>query len=181
MVMLLPASSFSKLPGAPMPVEDVIFTDSHYAGVTPLTLTLEPKEYVLALRAPAREAGFDGGCVSKTTTDVITGGKRHTYHLYPLRKKASQYMCFVASFIGPQDGPQRIGADLLERGTYDMATDALVAELAQSTNVPEELRPTIAESLNALGLAYYQRDEQFMLVKATLVGSALQIDEWPME
>jgi len=167
--------------GGAMPVEDVVFTETHYAGVTPLTVTLEAKEYVLALRAPAREAGFDGGCVSKTTTDVITGGKRHTYRLYPLRKKAGQYTCFVASFIGPQDGPQRIGTQMLERGTYEIPADVLAAELAQTTGVPVALRPTICTSLNTLGLAYYQRDEQFYLVKATLIGSTLRVEEWPAE
>lgn len=167
--------------GADLPVENVVFTDQRYVGTTPLTITLETQEYVVAMRAPSRQAGFDGGCVRKTTTDVITGGKRHTYHLYPMRKKAGQYMCFVASFIGPHDGPNLMGTGLIERGTFNLDPQSLAEMLSRHTDAPVQVQAALADSLNKIGLAYYQREDQFVLVKATLIGSELRIDEWPVE
>jgi hypothetical protein len=167
--------------GVDVPVEDIVFQQERLLGTTPLTIKLPPAEYVLALRAPARLAGFDGGCVRKQTMDVITGGKRHAYHLYPLRKRAGQYMLFMANFSTPEYLVKGVDLALRECGVFAVGQAAMVELLAQYSSAPEEQREAIAQQLIELGVAYYDLGGQTMLVKATLIGEGLRLDEWVVE
>ena len=167
--------------GAERSVEDVIFTSDHLIGNAPLTVALPSGEYVLATRAASRQQGFDGGCVRKVSVDVITGGKRHAYHLYPIRKRDGQYQCFIANFLEPDSKPVDVGDALLARGTFSMAPEELQAKLADSSGVPPGQIEQVALSLDRLGVAYYERDGARYLLKLTIQGTEFKLDEWPVE
>lgn len=167
--------------GSEAAVEDVVFTQDHYYGETPVTVTMLSGDYVLAVRSYGKINGFDGACVRKTTTDVITGGVRHSYHLYPIRKREGEYQLFIANF---DDGaPTNDPAIKLPKAQKTFAFDpaAIAADLAASTNVPEEQRPAVAAKLNDLGVAFYETNGAQYLVKLTLLGAKYKIDEWPVE
>ncbi len=162
-------------------VEDVVFTDAHYLGEAPVTVSLPAGDYVLAMRAYGKINGFDGGCVRKSTTDVITGGVRHSYHLYPVRKREGEYQLFVANFAA--DSADQ--ASPLKRpkgpGTFVFDPAQIVADLAGSTNVPQDEQASLAQRLNETGLAFYGPAEARYLVKLTLLGAKYRIEEWPVE
>jgi hypothetical protein len=167
--------------GGEAAVEDVVFTPDHYYGETPVTVTMLSGDYVLAVRSYGKINGFDGACVRKTTTDVITGGVRHSYHLYPIRKREGEYQLFIANFgDGGQAGDPAVK---LPKAQKTFAFDPLViaADLATSTNVPEEQRPAVAAKLNDMGVAFYEANGAQYLVKLTLLGTKYKIDEWPVE
>ena len=167
--------------GPELAVEDVVFTDEHFLGTTPLTMVVPHGDHVLAVRATSRQDGFDGGCVRKTTRDVITGGRRHAYHLYPLRKREGQYQCFIACFVGPRATPEEVGLDLAERGTYAVPEDELIARLAASSGVSADDRERVARRLNQLGLAFYDAGHTQYIIKLVLVGNDYQLLEWAVE
>jgi len=161
-------------------VESVVFTDSHYIGNTPLTVTVPPGSHVLAIRTTHRADGFDGGCVSKTTHDVITGGRRHAYHLYPLHKKPGQYQCFVANFTNLAEKPSEAVYNQAERGTYRIPLELLMTRLANGSRVPADDRERVARRLNQLGVAQYDAGGTEMLLKLTLLGNDYELLEWPV-
>ena len=159
----------------------LLLSDRQYFGTTPLTVRLPPGEYVLAIRATARQDGFDGNCKRKWERDPITGGKRFGYHLYALRKHRGEYICFVANFTDPDTKPSAIGTELQERGTYNIPLDELVNELATTTGVPDRDLVDVAETLNLLGIAYYEVNQQYNLLKLTINGNTYRIDEWSVQ
>lgn len=167
--------------GSEAAVEDVVFTTDHYYGDTPVTVTMPSGDYVLAVRSYGKINGFDGACVRKTTTDVITGGVRHSYHLYPIRKREGEYQLFVANFS--DGGLDQDAALKLPKGQKTFAFDpaTIAADLAAATNIPEEDRPALAAKLNDLGVAFFEADGAQYLVKLTLLGAKYKIDEWPVE
>ena len=167
--------------GGSAAVEDVVFTAGYAVGIAPLTIALPPGEYVLAVRATKRLDGFDGDCVRKVTKDVITGGLRHQYHLYPLRKNAGEYQCFVANFTGPGTTDERIGKNIFRRGTFNINQEQLTADLAMSTNVPAEKQQSAARRLNQIGVAFYSSNGNDFLVKISLVGNSYKLEEWIVE
>jgi hypothetical protein len=167
--------------GGESAVEDVVFTQDHFYGETPLTVTMPSGDYVLAVRSYGKINGFDGACVRKTTTDVITGGVRHSYHLYPIRKREGEYQLFVANFNdGGLDNDTALKLPKAQK-TFAFDPAAIAADLAASTNVPEEQRPALAAKLNDLGVAFYEANGAQYLVKLTLLGVKYKIDEWPVE
>jgi hypothetical protein len=167
--------------GGEAAVEDVVFTPEHFYGETPVTLTMLSGDYVLAVRSYGKINGFDGGCVRKTTTDVITGGVRHSYHLYPIRKREGEYQLFVANFSN--SGLDKDAALKLPKAQKTFAFDpsVIALDLAAATNVPEEERPALAAKLNDLGIAFYEANGAQYLVKLTLLGAKYKIDEWLVE
>lgn len=167
--------------GAEVTVEDVVFTESHYLGTTPLTVALPRGDYVLAARATMRQGGFDGGCVMKTTFDVITGGRRHAYHLYPLRKQAGQYQCFVANFAPGELKVEDVGEALAVRGTFAVPEGDLIGRLGRDTHAPADELERLARRLNQLGVAFYRAGGSEFLIKLGLAGNDYEIKEWPVE
>lgn len=161
-------------------VESVVFTDSHFVGNTPLTVTVPPGSHVLAIRTTHRADGFDGGCVAKTTHDVITGGRRHAYHLYPLHKKPGQYQCFVANFTNLAEKPSEAVYDQAERGTFRIPVELLMTRLANGSRVPADDRERVARMLNQLGVAQYDAGGTELLIKLTLLGNDYELLEWPV-
>jgi hypothetical protein len=164
--------------GSEPTVEEVLFTREHFLGSAPLTVKAPPGEYILAIRSPARYLGFDGDCIRKTTTDVITGGKRHCYHLYPIRKKALEYQCFVASFIPPDTAQDSAVNELARRGTFTFPLEPLKQLITETTGVPEEDRDAVAERLNQLGVAFYGSEGSRYLVKLSILGDRPFLKEW---
>jgi len=167
--------------GGEATVEGVVFNDSHFMGNTPLTITVPSGRHVLAVRSTARHDAFDGGCVRKTTFDVITGGRRYAYHLYPLDKKAGQYQCFVASFADFSQRPDDDVRDQAERGTFAVPLDELVPRLISVAGVADDELERVATSVNQLGIAPFRKDGALHLVKLVLVGDGFQLLSWPFE
>jgi hypothetical protein len=162
-------------------VEDVVFTDEHYIGEAPVTVALPAGDYVLAMRAYGKLNGFDGGCVRKSTTDVITGGVRHSYHLYPIRKREGEYQLFVANFAVDSADQATPIKRAKAPGIFTFEPALIIAELAASTNVPQAEQDGIAQRLNKDGLAFYGSSDARYLVKLTLLGAKFHIEEWPVE
>lgn len=162
-------------------VEDVVFTVEHYLGEAPLTVAIPSGDYVLALRAYGKLSGFDGGCVRKSTTDIITGGVRHSYHLYPVRKREGEYQLFIANFALDGESQPAPVKRPKPAGVYSIDPATLVAELAASTNVPLDERAEVARQLIASGVAFYGPAEARYLVKLTLLGINLRLEEWAVE
>lgn len=167
--------------GGEASVEGVVFTDQHFAGNTPLTVAVPPGRQVLALRSTARHEAFDGGCVRKTTYDVITGGRRYAYHLYPLDKKPNQYQCFVASFADFTKRPDDAVQTQAARGTFAVPLDELEQSLISVAGVSEDELQHVATSLDQLGIAPFRKDGAVQLVKLVLVGDGFQLLSWPIE
>jgi len=183
-VFLAPMSEVqgaTKPDGSEASVEDIVFTDAHLLGTAPLTARVETGEYVLAVRSAGRNTGFDGGCVRKTTMDVITGGPRHSYHLYSIRKKDGEYMCVVANFAAQTAKLDQALAAQTKRGTFAIPEDELVSALADKTRVPEEVRQSVTARLNQLGAAFYKADDTQYLVKLSIRGGGFTLEEWPAE
>lgn len=162
-------------------MEEVVFTDKYFLGQTPLTAAVPPGNYTLAIRAGTRLVGFDGGCISKTTSDIITGGTRHTYHLYPLEKRSTLYQCFVANFAPADATADQLGLDLYKRGAFAFSEPLLVDKLSAETNAPVEERERLARRLNQLGVAFYSLADAEYLVKLSLTGNEPLLTEWRVE
>ena len=162
-------------------VENVVFNDEHFLGTTPLTMTAPPGNHVLAIRSTARLNGFDGGCVRKTTHDVITGGKRHAYHLYPLRKLAGQYQCFVANFAELDKRVDDAVLAIAERGTFAIPEEELAMRLVNETTVANDDLARVVARLNQLGVTLFTANGTEYLVKLTLVGNDFELMAWPVE
>jgi len=169
-------------PGLPPPsIEGVVFESRYLIGHTPVTARVPPGDYCLAVRATSRHTGFDGGCVSKSTYDLITGGHRYSYHLYPLRKVGGQYQCFVANFVWRDCSPEDIGEEIARRGAFNFDIADLTALVIERTSAPTGEIPRIARELNQLGIAFYNMNDYDYLVKATLVGNHPEVMEWRVE
>jgi hypothetical protein len=167
--------------GGEATVEGVVFNDEHLMGNTPLTFAVPSGRHVLAVRSKARQDAFDGGCVRKSTYDVITGGRRYAYHLYPLDKKAGQYQCFVASFADFTKPPDDEVRDQAERGTFAVPLDELALRLKSAAGVADDELERVVTSLNQLGIAPFRKDGALQLVKLVLVGDGFQLLSWPIE
>jgi nucleoid-associated protein YgaU len=167
--------------GSEAAVESVVFTADRLLGEAPLTVQLDAGEYVLAVRTYGRVDGFDGSCVRKTMADQITGGVRYTYHLMSLRKREGEYQLYVANFKPAAPEANKAAKPSSTSGVFRFELAALAADLANSTNVPEEQREAIAERLNRNGAAFYGVGGAQYLVKLTLLGAKYHIDEWPVE
>lgn len=166
--------------GGEATVEAVVFSDEHFLGNTPLTMTVPSGRHVLAVRSTARRDAFDGGCVRKSTYDVITGGRRHAYHLYPLDKKAGQYQCFVANFTDLTERPDDNVLAQAERGTFAVPPDELAAHLTTVLGVADDDLERVATRLNQLGIAPFRKDGAAHLAKLVLVGDGFQLLSWPI-
>ena len=164
--------------GTPATVEQVVFSADHQAGTAPLTVTLVAGDYVVAVRCPARYSGFDGDSVRKTTTDIITGGMRHCYHLYTVRKKVGEYTCFPANFSDETILTESALNTQARQGTYRFPEEQLLQLLADSTGVPEEDRQSVAETLNRLGASFYGEPGSRYLVKLLIQGTEPVVKEW---
>jgi hypothetical protein len=167
--------------GGQSTVEAVVFNDEHYVGNTPLTVAVPSGQHVLAVRSTARRNGFDGGCVRKTTYDVITGGRRHAYHLYPLTKKTGQYQCFVANFARLDEKPSDSLLDLARRGTFAVPLGDLAARLASTPMVGQDDLERVATQLNQVGVSLFRKNGAEYLVKLIVLGNDYLLLDWPVE
>lgn len=171
--------------GVEAAVEDVVFTDAHFVGEAPLCKLLPAGDYVLAVRAYGKINGFDavgkGACVSKTTTDIITGGLRHAYHLYPVRKREGEFQLLVVNFSRDESTLDPAARSPKGSGLFNLDLSTLAADLVTTTNVPEDQRAKVAAKLNEQGAAFYETDGTQYFVKLTLLGVSYRIEEWPVE
>ena len=105
----------------------------------------------------------------------------HAYHLYPLRKLAGQYQCFVANFAALDDGMDDSVLEIAERGTFAVPEDELAMRLVSETTVVNEDLARVVARLNQLGVALFRANGTEYLVKLTLVGNDFALMAWPVE
>ena len=162
-------------------LQTVVF-DSHYlVGETPLTVHVPAGDHVLVVRAMSRHNGFDGGCIMKATYDLITGGHRYAYHLYPLRKRDGQYQCFVANFVWRDCPADDIGTGVLRRGAFRFPEEELRSLISARTQAPRSEIERLAHDLNVLGVAFYDFEDHDYLVKVIMVGNMPEVMEWRVD
>jgi hypothetical protein len=168
-------------PGEDPAVEEALFQPSRLVGDAPLTLQLAPGDYVVGVRATKRGDGFDGGCISKSTRDPITGGAGRAYHLYGVSKRPGKYLCLLANFAGDTAQPDDLGEPAASAGIFQAGAEQIAALMSGGTHIPSEKQARLGDALLRSGRAYYAVDDVEYYARLGIEGAELTLQEWPVE